>query len=203
MDFDALKESVTHCLQEQGAENVLIALQKQEEFWLANQKIPFLYFKMAAHEALLSAQETVEEVVLWNYVEAALAFAKAYFGEAVFLENGKALPKNLQFALWMQQAAICKNAGDKVGWSERVKQAAEIYPPMIPVIQAVLRAETKKQNTSVVSKELLQLAEQLKQQIRTLINAGQHKEAGELVRALEQYVPQDEEVAELKEILFG
>ena len=90
-----------------------------------------------------------------------------------------------------------------MGWSERVKQAAEIYPPMIPVIQAVLRAETKKQNTSVVSKELLQLAEQLKQQIRTLINAGQHKEAGELVRALEQYVPQDEEVAELKEILFG
>lgn len=203
LNFETFKESVTYSLQEQGAENVVTILQAQEPVWLKNKKIPFLYFKMAAYESMLSGQENVEESLLWNYVEAALAFAKAYFGEVVFLENGKALPKNFQFAFWMQQAAICKNAGDKVGWSERVKQAAEIYPPMIQVIQAVLRAETKKQNISAVSKELLQLAEQLKLQIRTLMNAGQHKEAGELVLALEQYVPQDVEVAELKEILFS
>ena len=202
IDFDKLKESVTFCLQDRGAENVLATLQTQESLWLMNQKIPFLYFKMAAYEAMLFAQEIVEESLVWNYVESALAFAKAYFGESVFLENGKALPKNLQFALWMQQAAICKNAGDRVGWSERVKQAAEIYPSMIPVIQSVLRAEKEKQNAFAVSKELLQLAEQLKQQIRTLMKTGKHKEAGELVLALEQYVPQDAEVVELKELLF-
>ena len=202
MDFECFKESVSYCLQEQGAEKVLGVLQEQEKVWLVNKKIPFLYFQMAAYESSLLAPEAAVENLLWGYVEAALAFAKAYFGEAVFAENGKALPQNLQFALWMQQAALCKNAGDRVGWSERVKQAAEIYPPMIPVIQAMLREEMKKQNRSSVSQELLQLAEQLKQQIKSLIAAGQKKEAGELVLALEQYVPQDAEVTELKELLF-
>ena len=202
MDFDIFKECVACCLQEHETNIVLALLQEQESLWLANKKIPFLYFKMAVYEASLFAQEADEENLLWKYVEATLAFAKAYFGEVAFANNGIVLPANIQFALWMQQAALCKNAGDRVGWSERVKQAAEIYPPMISVIQAVLRKEANQQEISAISRELLQLAEQLKQQIRSLMTVGQTTEAQELVLALEQYVPQDVEVAELKEKLF-
>ena len=167
---------------------------------METRRLYYDYMQMQVLEKLLLEQK-VEADILWNYVEVVLAFMKGYFGKAVFEDNGKGLPRNGQFAVWMQQAAVCKNTGDKVGWSERVKQAAELYPVMIPVIQSLLEAEVKAKKVVAVSAEMLSLATELKRQIRELIAVGRYAEAKEFILALEQYVPDDEETQELKKLI--
>lgn len=200
VDFTTFQDGVATYLAEQETEYIWKNLKKMQSVWPEQRRLYYEYMRMQfLEEALLKQNASAE--VLWDYVEAVLAFMEGYFGKAVFEENGKGLPRNGQFALWMQQAALCKNVGDRVGWSERVKQAAELYPVMIPVIQALLRAEATPKRMVAVSEEMLGLAAELKKQIRELIERGRCAEANEFILALEQYVPDDMEIQELKELL--
>ena len=200
IDFTTFQQGVSGYLREQEPEYIWNNMKDLEVVWPEQRQLYYNYMRMQFYEEVLLLQKASSEV-LWDYVEAVLAFAEGYFGEAAFAENGKGLPRNGQFAVWMQQAALCKNAGDRVGWSERVKQAAELYPVMIPAIQTLLQAEAKPQRTAAVSEEMLGLAAELKKQIRGLIAVERYTEAKEFVLALEQYIPNDAETKELKEIL--
>ena len=82
-----------------------------------------------------------------------------------------------------------------------MKQAAELYPVIIPVIQNLLQEEAKPKKPVAVSAEMLALATELKKQVRSLIAVGRSAEAKEFVLALEQYVPDDVETEELKVLL--
>ena len=200
IDFTTFQQGVSVYLQENQSEYIWDNKKILEEVWPKQRRLYYDYMQMQFLEKELLEQKAPSEV-LWEYVKAVLAFMGAYFGEAVFADNGKGLPRNGQFAVWMQQAALCKNAGDRVGWSERVKQAAELYPVMIPAIQRLLEAEAKPRKVVAVSAEMLALAAELKKQVRELIAAGRRVEAKEFVLALEQYVPDDEETQELKTLL--
>ena len=200
VDFTTVQQGVSLYLKNDEPECIWKNIKALEAVWPKHRKLYYDYMRMQFLEKALLGEKVPSEI-LWHYVETVLAFMEGYFGEAAFAENGKGLPRNGQFAVWMQQAALCKNAGDRVGWSERVKQAAELYPVMIPVIQTLLQAEAKPKRPVAVSAEMLALAAELKKQVRSLIAVGRSAEAKEFVLALEQYVPDDAEIEELKVLL--
>ena len=204
VDMSTFQEAVGCVAQRYSLEQIIQNLDALEEAWDKKKEVYFRYFKMTVcEEYLLAATENVSEA-LWQYVEAVLLYTQLYYNKTLLTQkNWNLLPRNSRFALWMKQAALCKNAGDRTGWMERVKQASECYAPMIPAVQAALEEEAGKQKKAAVSPEMRELAEQLKKNIRELIQIKQVKEAKELLAALEQYVPDDEEIAVLKEMLVS
>ena len=167
VDFTTFQQGVAIYLESDELECIWKNIEALENVWPETRRLYYDYMRMQFLEKAL-LEEKIPVEALWDYVEATLAFMEAYFGEATFAENGKGLPRNGQFAIWMKQAALCKNAGDRVGWSERVK-AAELYPVIIPVIQNLLQEETKPKKPVAVSAEMLALATELKKQVRSLI----------------------------------
>ena len=202
IDMQTLTEAVAYALKEGILDKLVQNLEVLENVWDKKKELYFRYFKMAVQEEyILLATEHITEA-LWQYIEEVLLYTELYYNKTVLQQkNWRMLPRNSRFALWMKQAALCKNVGDRNGWMERVKQASEIYPPMIPVVQASLEEEAKKQKKATVSPELQALAAQLKQNIRELMQLGQKAEAKELLVALEQYVPEDEDIVSLHEQL--
>ena len=200
VDMDTFCQGVKVYLKNNCIKRIFDLLKSLEEVWDSKRLLFLSYLKMVLYEeyALTEEQKSVE--VLWKYVEATITYAESYFAKTLLEnKNRKALPRNCQFAYWMKESMECKKIGDKKGWSEYIKQASVCYPPMIPLVQAVLQEEAQKKKR--VSAEMQQLAKELKKAIYDLLAIGQKEQAKELVLGLEQYVPEDEDLEKLKDML--
>ena len=196
VDFAMFQEGVALYLKSY-LEQAKINLKQLESILEERWNLFFLYFKMVVYEEWILAEEKVSANLFWQSVENVILYTQAYFSESLLeKENWAVLPRNCQFAYWMKEALLCKQEGDKIGWNESIKQAAQCYPPMIRAVQCIVQEEKKK-----ISPEMQQLADSLKENIYKLIRAGQFSAAKELVFGLEQYVPDDEDIDELKQLI--
>ena len=195
IDFTTFREGVALYLKANLKE--IVPLQQLELLWDKKWLLFLLYFKMVVYEEQILSEKKVSGELFWKSIETILAYSREYFSENLLeKENWAMLPRNCQFAYWMQEAVYCKEAGNHAGWNENVKKAAQCYPLMIQAVQDILKEKTKK-----ISPEMEQLAMILKQNIKKLIETGQFYAAKELVMELEQYIPGDEELNNLKQTI--
>ena len=204
VDFTTFQQGVALYLKEKLYGDVW-NLKQPEPVWNQKYVLYWHYANMAWEEDKLLHEENVSAQMLLEYANAVLTYASFYFSKEMLTEeNRRWLPRNCQFALYVKVAWAVKQQGNSKGWTESMKQAAKVYPPMIAALQSVLKEEAKREEekqAAKVSPEMRQLAAELKKNIYDLLVAGQQEEVRELLNALKQYVPDDKEIEELEEML--
>lgn len=203
VDFTTFQQGVALYLKEKLYGNVW-NLKQTEPVWDKKYVLYWHYANMAWEEDKLLHQENVSAQMLLEYVDAVLAYASFYFSKEMLTEeNRRWLPQNCQFALYVKVAWNAKKQGNSKAWTENMKKAAKVYPPMIAALQSVLKEEAERMAAVKVSPEMRQLAAELKRNVRELIEAGEYLEAKKFIQALKEYVPDDEEIKELEKLLFS
>lgn len=96
---------------------------------------------------------------------------------------------------------ILNNPGMKKPFTVSLGDLVRDYPERKDTISAWLAKITGRAPKRAVNPELEQLAEQLKQNIKAMIDAGNVAEAGMLLQGLKEMVPGDEELAELERMI--
>ncbi|MCH5273748.1 MAG: glycosyltransferase [Lachnospiraceae bacterium] len=187
----------------------------------------------AGRRMLLEAERTENTEAAKTEIRARLetyiAAVKQYYGNIAEPQTPDAesgiLPDEVRFARAMED--VLSTEEDRATWGERIKQIAKEYPPMLPVLRALLKEEKERreqntqnpqrqqdaQNTrnaqnmqnaqngessvNSAQKELLALAAQLKAIVRKQLSEGKTKEANAILAELAVMLPDDEEVKEL------
>ena len=199
IDFETWKEGIRFFLEYHSLEHIMEKLDLLEKGWNRQKIVYFYYLEMVIYEEYLLKQKEFQRRYFWNYIDSVISYTEVYFSKALLQESHWVmLPRNGQFAFWMKKAMSYKEAGEIENWKESVRQASKIYAPMIPVVKVILQEENETQKGKKVSLEMRQLAEELKKNIRNLIAMGDTIYAKELLFALEQYVPEDKELEQLK-----
>ena len=201
VDFVTFKEGVSIWRSEHNREQT-VPLGQLENSLDKKYALYFAYVKLIVFETNLLAEKTNVTSALLEYVDALAAYASLYYAKPLLQEkNWCVLPRDCQFALYVKKAFDAKEKNCTAEWTEYMKKAGKIYPDRVSILQSVLKEEAKRIEVAKVSPEMRQLAEELKKNIRALIKVGQSAAAKELVLALEQYVPGDEEIGALKELI--
>lgn len=202
VDFTTFQQGVALYLKEKLYGNVW-NLKQPEPVWNQKYVLYWHYANMAWEEDKLLHQENVSAQMLLEYANAVLTYASFYFSKEMFTEeNRRWLPPNCQFALYVKVAWAIKQQGNAKGWTENMKKAAKVYPPMIAALQSVLKEEAKREEKKAqILPEMQRLAAELKKNIYNLLLEGKRKPARELLNSLKQYVPVDEEIKELEEMM--
>lgn len=143
--------------------------------------------------------------ILTFFAESNLAYAKSVYTEDAFLGKMEVLPESVKAAVYVERAL----AFDTKDWSKHLEllgDAVKIYPQMGEFIKqyaTALGEEQKRQEEQAkeAQLQLQQMAVQVKQQIRTLLDAGMKEEAYQIVCQLQSMLPLDSEIAELEKEL--
>ncbi len=168
------------------------------------EKRGFLYYAnmVLAEKCLMFATEKKTQVTeaLQNYLYAVQLYGETLYHPALLsVPNHPMLPANIRFATVMMQAETV--ASDFSAWAEHVKEAAKIYPPMLPMVKALLEEKKNagniQQSAANAQNEMLALAEQLKAMVRTQMAEGKSEEAKAILSELSMMLPEDEEVKEM------
>ena len=201
IDFVTFKEGV--CIWQGERDNEQkVELERLESNWDKKYALYFSYVKLVECERVLLEEKNHVTPVLLEYVDALVSYASLYHAKPLLQEeNWCVLPRDCQFAFNVKKAFAAKEKGCTAEWKEYMKKAGKVYPGKISILQNVLQEETKKIVSVQISPEMLQLAEELKGNIRLLLKQGQKEAAKELIIALEQYVPGDKELVLLKSLL--
>lgn len=198
-------EAVT-LLARKSEEEIVALLERlpQLEYLYPEEKKGFLYYAnmVLAEKCLMFATERKQQVTeaLQTYLYAVQIYSECLYHPALLsVPNHPMLPANIRFATVMTQAET--TSADFASWAELVKQAAKIYPTMLPVVKALLE---EKKNSGNIQKsaenaqnELLALAEQLKGMVKRQLAEGKSEEAKAILSELAMMLPEDEEVKEL------
>ena len=108
------------------------------------------------------------------------------------------LPAKIQFAYYMKQAEEFKAQGDKSNYLKELNKALISYGVMKPYIKLILEAfEREEEQTS----EFKQYVKLIKQKIEELLALGQKQQVKEILRSLEQMIPNDRDVIRYKKHL--
>lgn len=182
---------------------LVVALPQLETLY-PEEKVGFLYYAnmVLTEKLLMFAEEKKQDVTdaLKDYLYAVRLHSEClYHPTLLMVPNHPMLPANVRFALVMEQAEAV--SADVSAWAELVKQAAKIYPVMVPVVKAVSE-EKKNSGSGKLAKEnaqseILLLAEQLKGMVREQLDEGNVEEAKAVLSELSEMLPEDEEVKEL------
>ena len=139
------------------------------------------------------------EEQLWQYAETVLEFYGPYYKEFVFKEATVMLPEEAQLALYLQELREVRRSGTDQDVIRVLRELIDIYPPLneaIAYYTKLYRQEVHSRN-----QEMKQLAESLKDKVRQLITTGSYSEAKAIIAQLEQFIPEDEELKEMKQSL--
>lgn len=204
VDFVTFKEGVSIWNREHTLEEQVISLEKLEKSWGKKDVFYLAYVKLIVFERkLLEANKNVTFALL-EYVDSLTSYASLYYAKPLLQEeNWCMLPRDCQFALCVKKAFEAKENKCNAEWTEYMKKAGKIYPARVFILQSVLKEEAKRIEAAKISPEMRQLAEELKKNIRELIVAGEYMEAKTFIQALKEYVPDDEEITELENLLFS
>lgn len=139
------------------------------------------------------------EAQLWQYRDAVFSFYGPYYTELAFDKMTMMLPDEVQLALGLQELEQARKNGTDQDVIRSLRSLADVYPPLNQTIACytkLFRQEVKDRNA-----EMQKLAETLKDKIRQLIAAGSYTEAKAIIAQLEQFIPEDEELQEMKRSL--
>lgn len=172
--------------------------------------IRYLYFDMHAINDVLvkySLDLDYEEMCqqLQEFAECNLRYADYVYTEKAFEGDMEMVEDNCRAAIWIEKMLECDEA-DVSGKLECLKKAALAWPKMSEIAKRFamqLGEEQKRQaeEAEAAGNELREIAEQVKGQIATLLNAGMNAEALGIVRQLRQMLPYDKEIAKLEKDL--
>ena len=137
--------------------------------------------------------------LLQHYIQVVLNFSFLLFREEIFAtEMEIILPDNCRFCNKIQ--AIYDQEADDLAKAKIIREAVDLYPPLASFCKIYLnkmQEEGKK-----ASDEFLQLGEMIKKSIRTYITMGKLENAKITLTQLEQLLPHDPEILELKKMLL-
>ena len=139
------------------------------------------------------------EEQLWQYAETVLDFYGPYYKEFVWKEATVMLPEEAQLALYLQELQKARRSGTDQDVIRVLRDLTDVYPPLnetIAYYTKLYRQEVHSRN-----QEMKQLASTLKDKVRQLITTGNYAEAKAIIAQLEQFIPEDEELKEMKQSL--
>ena len=150
-------------------------------------------------QKLLEEQLREEEFMkqLDNYVNTVISFYNKFYKKEAFEEKKrKFLPAELAFSLYYTQSK--EEGQDQI---ECLKKAKNVYPRMIVVIKRLMEYLLKRcdQEHSAISPEFQQLGQQVKEQVKDMMQKGLYGAAFPVVTQLAQLLPNDLEVLRLKQ----
>ena len=137
------------------------------------------------------------EQLFWQCSDAILSLYRPCYNESVFIEETEILPDEIRFALKLQTLRQAREQGSDREVLEALRALKDTYEPMNGVIAyyaKLYREEIHNRNN-----EMAQLASGLKRNVRILIDAGKLDDAKAVIIQLEQFIPGDEELEELKQ----
>lgn len=139
------------------------------------------------------------EAQLWQYRDAVFSFYRPYYTELAFDKMTMMLPDEVQLALGLQELEQARKNGTDQDVIQALRSLTDVYPPLNQTIAhytKLFRQEVKDRNT-----EMQKLAGTLKDKVRQMIAAGSYAEAKAIIAQLEQFIPEDEELREMKQSL--
>lgn len=142
---------------------------------------------------------TMLEAQLWQYRDAVLTFYGPYYTELAFDKMTMMLPDEVQLALELQKLEQARKNGTDQDVIRALRSLTDVYPPLNQTIAhytKLFRQEVKDRNT-----EMQKLAATLKDKVRQMIAAGSYAQAKAIIAQLEQFIPEDEELREMKQSL--
>lgn len=139
------------------------------------------------------------DCLLREYIEVVLNFNLSIYQEETFLDEREFyFLDNYRFCNKIQ--AIYDQEADDLAKVKIIREAVDLYRPLASFCKIYLNKmheEGKK-----ASDEFLQLGEMNKKSIRTYITMGQLENAKMTLTQLEQLIPNDSEILELKKMLL-
>lgn len=139
------------------------------------------------------------EAQLWQYRDAVFSFYGPYYTELAFDKMTMMLPDEVQLALGLQELEQARKNGTDQDVIRALREMKDVYPPLNQTIAhytKLFRQEVKDRNT-----EMQKLAGTLKDKVRQMIADGSYAEAKAIITQLEQFIPEDEELQEMKRSL--
>lgn len=139
------------------------------------------------------------EAQLWQYRDAVFSFYGPYYTELAFGKMTMMLPDEVQLALGLQELEQARKNGTDQDVIRALRSLTDVYQPLNQTIAhytKLFRQEVKDRNT-----EMQKLAATLKYKVRQMIAAGSYAEAKAIIAQLEQFIPEDEELREMKQSL--
>ncbi len=186
-------------------------LEKRKQFLKrvkTKENIRYEYFLLKVTEAELvygKGRESYEELrkLFCEFVEQSLDFYGSFYKFRAFEGEMELLPSSCQVAVYMNQAL---RAEETEGWKkavEKYKKCLGIFVSLDKSINIYIelymkevkrKEEQKLQSTKVVSKEMQELAFQIKEKIYFLMEQDKLQEAFDVLQQLKQFMPIDSEM---------
>ena len=176
---------------------------------ISEKDIRYKYAKgLFLEKQFLQESESLEDKKIWEYF---LFISKYWYSCAKDLyrmevfegELLSALPSRYQFAWYITNAEKYKDNFSI--FSRNIAEAGKSYVSMSSAATRYLRyiqEEKKRQAECVnISPEMQMLAEQIKEKVKVLINLNQSEEAMAVIKQLETFVPNDEELIQWKDVI--
>lgn len=162
------------------------------------------YLKNACYEKLLQVKETegmefsILENLLFEYVNSNLTLFGSLYREEVFTTELEIyLPETCRFCNRIQ--AIYEEGMDDLAKVRIIREAVDLCPDFAAFCKSYI--DKMQQETEAATREFLQLAVMIKKSIRSYIAVGQLENARMTLMQLEQLIPNDPEIGELKRMV--
>lgn len=180
----------------------------QEHLALIRTRDDIRYDYMDMHEANIIilgdvSEKSYEDMcrLLQYYAQSNLSFARKVYTQRAF-DDMQILPESCRGAVWMERVFDCEEQ-DWNGKLENLKKSAKEWPALGEAIKhfaGLIGKEQERMTAQAASahEQLRAMAEQVKKQVRDLMDAGMNAEALSIVRQLQAMLPEDKGLAELE-----
>ncbi|MBR4026073.1 MAG: glycosyltransferase [Lachnospiraceae bacterium] len=144
--------------------------------------------------------------VLFDFAEAILRYSDYIYTDKAFSGDMEFLPKEYKAAFWLAQAFSCKEDD----WSQKLAylgKSAKEWKILGEIVKryAILigeEQEASKQQAESAQNELLQMVQNIKPQIYTLVERGMIQDALAVVKQIRNIAPDDIELKEMEAIIL-
>ena len=156
------------------------------------------YEKLLSHSKLEEMEFSFMDGVLKDYLDVVLNFNLLIYREEVFTSELEFfLPDNCRFCNKIQR--IYEEGLDELAKAKIIREAVDLYPLLASFSKIYIKK--MQEEAKKATDEFLQLGEMIKKSIRTYIAIGQKENARMTLAQLEQLIPHDPELLELKKLL--
>ncbi len=217
IDFTAWKRSLEQWGREASWEEIR-QWAKRLEVWRKQGNIRFDYAVMKCREySLLHYREICHagfsnqgaeelEQMLWQYADSVLDYYRPLFRESIFENMAEALPDEARLSLLLQDLRKYKEQEEDKEMLICLRKCLGLYPALEPVVGDYAKRcrdsiQSRKQREAEAEEEFAGIVNSLKAVVRLQIEKKEYCEAEEILRQLQQCVPEDEEIGKLFNLL--
>lgn len=140
------------------------------------------------------------------YSQCVVDFYKMQYRDEIFeRENRLILSEECRFALLALEALDDMEKGEMAKAVRAFRDALRIYPNMTSVVNEIIRYLKQDMNHPPVNAgtEFEQLAVQMKEALRGMIQAGQYEQASPVVEQLLPLLPEDLELLKMRQAILS